>query len=125
MDRGACQAIVHRVAKSQTRLSDLAHMHAFLIHPAHPCELIRSSPSGFLTLRHRLMEPLPAGSIGGCHRKWEGMWQITPEFLKLSTLKCHGTSCSQFFGQHKPHLYLREGKEAQSSHGFRGQTRKR
>ena len=31
MDRGACQAIVHRVAKSQTRLSDFTvtfHFHA-------------------------------------------------------------------------------------------------
>ena len=28
MDRGACQSTVHRVAKSQTRLSDLARTHA-------------------------------------------------------------------------------------------------
>ena len=28
MDRGACQATVHRVAKSQTRLSKLACTHA-------------------------------------------------------------------------------------------------
>ena len=27
MDRGTWQAIVHRVAKSQTRLSDCTHMH--------------------------------------------------------------------------------------------------
>ena len=102
MEKGACRATVHRVTKSQTRLSDLAHTHAFLIHPAHPCELIRSSPPGLLTPRHRLMEPLPAGNIAGCHCKWEGTWQITPKFLKLSKLKCHGTSCSQFLGQHKP-----------------------
>ena len=46
MDRGAWQAMIHRVAKSQTRLSDSVHMHAwwlggFVLHVTH--SLLESS----------------------------------------------------------------------------------
>lgn len=34
------------------------------------------------------------------------MWQTAPELLKVSTSKCHVTSCSHVIGQHKSHLHL-------------------
>ena len=101
MDRGVWWTIVHRVAKSQTRLSGSMHMHAKVTNVKLSLQLRGKQPKAFCVCCHPGMSTLcspmdcspPGSSVHGISQV-RILEQVAMSFSRASSLHRDGTCVS-------------------------------